>query len=86
MDEKCFSHPIRIHIAELGTVRYVSNVHEALDCLMYGWPTERNSECARAIETCLNVISKSAQASEAEAAFSDAAEEAGILLHGPEPR
>jgi hypothetical protein len=65
MDEKRFSRPVRIHIAELGSVRYVSDVHEALDCLMYGWPTERNSQHARAIETCLNVIAKNAQANEA---------------------
>ena len=86
MDEKRFSRPVRIHIAELGSVRYVSDVHEALDCLMYGWPTERNSQHARAIETCLNVIAKSAQANEAEAAFSEAADEAGILLRDTGPR
>ena len=83
MEEKRFSHPIRIHIAGLGTVRYVSDVHEALDCLMYGWPTEHNSQHARAIETCLNVVAKGGRAHEAEAAFNDAAVEAGILQHGP---
>ena len=86
MEEKRFSHPIRIHIAEFGTVRYISDVHEALDCLMYCWSTERNSRHTRAIETCLNVIANGAHANEAEAAFNDAADEAEILLHGPELR
>ena len=86
MDEKRFSRPVRIHIAELGSVRYVSDVHEALDCLMYGWPRERNSQHVHALETCLNVIAKSAQANEAEAAFSEAADEAGILLRDTGPR
>ena len=80
---KAVLHPIRIHIAGLGTVRYVSDVHEALDCLMYGWPAEHNSQHARAIETCLNVVAKGGRAHEAEAAFNDAAVEAGILQHGP---
>jgi hypothetical protein len=84
-EEKRFSRSIRILIAELGRVRYVSDVHEALDCLMYGWPTEHNSQYARAIETCLNVIAKRGHVNEAEAAFSDAADEAGLLLRGPGP-
>jgi hypothetical protein len=83
MDEKLFSRPVRIHIAGLGTFRHVSNVHEALDCLIYGWPTEHNSRNTRAIETCLNVMAKGAHANEAEAAFNDAADEAGLLLRGP---
>ena len=50
---------------------------------MYCWPGERSSQHARAIETCLKVIAKGGHANEAEAAFSAAADEAGILLHGP---
>ena len=80
MSQKRFSQPVRIHLEQFGTVRVIADVHEALDCLMYGWPTERNSQHTRAIETCLSVLTKNALAHEAEAAFSDAADEAGILL------
>ena len=86
MDEKLFGHPLRVHLAELGTVRYVCDVHEALDCLMYGWPARHSPHHARALDTCLKVLEKRRSTIEAEAAFGEAAEQAGILVHGPMPR
>jgi Protein of unknown function (DUF982) len=86
IDEKRFAYPFRVHLAELGTVRYVSDVHEALDCLIYGWPAGHSLRHAHALDTCLKVLAKARSTTEAEAAFGEAAEEAGILLHGPIPR
>ena len=36
MEEKRFSHPIEI-TSRRGNGSVCSDVHEALDCLMYGW-------------------------------------------------
>ena len=82
IDEGQFAFPFRIHLGEMGTVRCVSNIHEALDCLIYGWPAGHSTQHAHALDTCLHVLAKTLSSTEAEAAFAKAAEEAGILVHG----
>ena len=64
----------------------ITDVHEALDCLMYGWPERRGSQHAEALDTCLKVLAGERSGREAEKVFTDAATEAGILLTGPTPR
>ena len=58
IDEGRFSFPFRIHLGEMGTVRCVSNIHEALDCLIYGWPGGHSTQHAHALDTCLQVLAK----------------------------
>ena len=86
MDEGQFSFPCRIHVGEMGTVRCVSNIHEALDCLIYAWPGGYGTQHSHALDTCLHALAKTRSTTEAEAAFAEAAEEAGILVHGPKFR
>ena len=86
MSQKRFSQPVRIHLEQFGTVRVITDVHEALDCLMYGWPERRGSQHAEALDTCLKVLAGERSGREAEKVFTDAATEAGILLTGPTPR
>ncbi|MET0943557.1 MAG: DUF982 domain-containing protein [Mesorhizobium sp.] len=86
MEEKAFSHAIRVHLVEFGKIRVVSNTHEALDCLMYCWPGDRGPRHRDAIDACLKVLDGHRSTVDAEKAFSDAVSEAGMLIEGPAPR
>lgn len=86
MDNKRFSHAIRVRFKEFGQVRTVTDAHEALDCLMYCWQAERGPRHRDALDACLKVMDGHRSAIDAETAFAEAAREAGILEKGPAPR
>jgi hypothetical protein len=86
MSQKKFTHPVRLHFEQFGTIREVSDVHQALDCMMSGWPDKRGSAHGHALDMCLKVLAGQRSGREAEQAFIEAATEAGILLQSPKPR
>ena len=86
MSQKKFTHPVRLHFEQFGTTREVSDVHQALDCMMYGWPENRGSAHGQALDVCLKVLAGQRSGREAEQAFIKAATEAGILLQSQKPR
>ena len=53
---------------------------------MYGWPEERGSQHAQALDACLKVLAGQRSGRAAEKVFVEAATEAGILLTGSTPR
>lgn len=86
MEDKQFSHVIRVRFKEFGQIRTITDAHEALDCLMYCWPAERGPRHRDALDACLKVIDGHRSAIDAEKAFSEAAREADILEQSPTHR
>jgi hypothetical protein len=86
MEDKRFTHVIRVRFKPFGQIRSITDTHEALDCLMYCWPAERGPRHRDALDACLKVIEGHRSVIDAEKAFAAAAREADILEEGPSHR
>lgn len=82
MEEKRFSHAIKVRFKQFGQARTVADAHQALDCLMYCWPANRGPRHRDALDACLKVIDGHRSTVDAEKAFTEAAREADILEQG----
>lgn len=64
-----------------GHVQHVGSARKAAEWLLNEWPTEIDTAKARAArKACLEVLEGQRKAAAARQAFSEAAEEAGILI------
>lgn len=82
MEEKRFTHAIRVRFREHGRIRTVVDTHQALDCLMYWWPDNHGPRHRDALDACLKVIDGRRELEDAETAFKAAALEADLLESG----
>jgi hypothetical protein len=77
--EKLFDRPILIS-PRRGESLDIKSAQQAADFLMTGWPGERNQWHRDALDACLKVIEGYRSTADAETAFREAANRAGILL------
>ena len=79
MTEKRFDRPIVISLRR-GESRAITSARQAADFLMTDWPGERHQWHRDALDACLKVIEGYRSTADAETAFREAADRAGILL------
>jgi hypothetical protein len=81
MTERRFDRPIVVSLKE-GERLKIASAQQAADFLMADWPGERDEWHRDALEACLKVIEGYRSTADAENAFREAADRAGILLPG----
>jgi len=76
---KPFQHPILIQSGPAPSVRTIDSVEQAADFLMSEWSGERDSWHRDALDACLKVMDGHRSTIDAENAFHEFADKAGIL-------
>ena len=76
---KAFSRPILVR-AEPDDLRSIVSVDQAAEFLMSGWPAERDDWHRDAVDACLKVLEGYRSTADAERAFREAAQRAGIMV------
>jgi hypothetical protein len=79
MTEKRFDRPIVISLRR-GESLDITSAQQAADFLMTDWPGERDQWHRDALDACLKVMEGYRSTADAETAFREAADRAGILL------
>ena len=79
MTENRFDRPIVVSLRE-GESLKIASAQQAADFLMADWPGERDEWHRDALEACLKVIEGYRSTADAENAFREAADRAGIRL------
>ena len=80
MAEKPFHRPIAVSHGTGGETLEIASVQQAADLLMSAdWPGERDAWHRDAVDACLKVIEGNRSTEDAENAFRQAADKAGIL-------
>jgi hypothetical protein len=80
MMEKLFDRPVVVSRGTRGETLKVVSAGQAADFLMAEWPGERNEWHRDAVDACLKVVEGHRSTEDAETAFREAADRAGILL------
>jgi hypothetical protein len=75
---KPFSHPVLVR-GKLDNLRSIASADQAADFLMSEWPAERDEWHRDAVDACLKVLEGYRSTVDAEHAFREAAERAGIM-------
>lgn len=81
MIDDLWDKPVELMIDGPDHFHCVGNSREAVACLSNSWPGEHDALYATARRTCLKAIEGKVRSEEAQAAFINAAENAGILRH-----
>ena len=80
MAEKLFDRPVVVSRGLHGETLKVVSARQAADFLMAHWPGERDEWHRDAVDACLKVIEGYRSTADAETAFREAVQRAGILL------
>jgi hypothetical protein len=85
LEDKPFDEFVTVKAAR-GQRQNISNARQAAEWLLYKWPSEIDTDKARAArKACLEVLEGQRKAAAARKAFREAAEEAGILIGDDRP-
>jgi Protein of unknown function (DUF982) len=82
MAEKLFHRPIAVSRGTGGSVEIASTEQAAKLLMSADWPGERDAWHRDAVDACLKVIEGNRSTEDAEKAFRQAADKAGILAEG----
>jgi hypothetical protein len=84
MQDREFDRPVQILHGRPGASRVVRSTAEAAEYLLYKWPAKGGGKHRAARKACLEVLEGLKEAHAARKAFEAAADEADILVGGPQ--
>jgi hypothetical protein len=87
MNDGQFDRPVRVALGDSGNaIHIVTNTKQAVEILLYKWPSNPDSKHLAARVACAAVLDGQKPSVMARRAFEAAAKEADILVEVPMPR